>query len=354
MAYEHHTITAITDVPALVGTFAASLGFETDLSTPTQPIIRNPQGFGSNSTSNSLLFTDDAIMWRVSASVASVFHQLVVQSYEPDANSNSLVNNAILSYADFVMPIIGNPGVAQVPTDLHLIGSLSPRPYIAIVVQSGAYYRHMYIGNMEKIGNYEGGEVISATDGPQGSASSSIGFKDYSSMKYLFQGRSGRKTGNLNTGGVHVQHAELAAEWIQFRGTSDLTPHAAMPDEVCLGGYGDSINDGYLARARSPFSGQNILVPINLYVSESIVGDTIYHPIGRPAGVRLVNMQDIAPEQEIIVGGKLYRCFPSHSRRSESTMTRTGSGSTYRDYETSLWVGYAYAVDVEDSNSLGA
>ena len=351
MAYEFHNITAITDVPALVGSFAQSIGWEADLSTPTQPIISRPQGHDSNSGSNSASPLSDAIRWRITAIAAGSNHVLSAEAYE---ETLGVITTTINSRARFLAPSLTS-GI-QTPHTVYLVGSMNPEPYLGIIVEyPGQIFPHMYIGNMEKIGNYEGGEVVSATDGPANSTANLISYTSYDHMKYLFQSKSNRQA-FADCGGVYVDHPSNATKWRRFRGVDTSTnPHQSMPTGIALGGFLDSINDGYLARARSPFAGQSVLVPINLYANENIVGDAIYRPIGRPAGIRMVNMQDLQPGQEIIVGGKLFRCFPSHCRRFETQMTRTGSGGLVpRDFETSLWVGYAYAVDEEDSNSAGA
>lgn len=348
--YEAHAITEVTDVPTLVGSFAAAIGFETDLTVPTQPVITRPQGFGSNSSSNSAEFMEDALQWRITAAVAGSTRTVRCEVY--DESSNSAVAAVVNSYAEIISPI--TPTVKQ-PTTLHLVGGLLPEPFIAVVLEyPNGEYRHLYIGHMEKIGDYQGGEVIAANSGPGSSNTENISYRDTAHMHYLFGAYQTRRAEGAS-GGVHVSHADNADPWRTFRGASGVTnPYVSFPTGAAIGGFNDAINDGYLARARSQFAGQQVLVPINLYVNENIIGDTIMHPIGRPAGVRLVNMQDLQPNQEIVVGGLLWRVFPSHSRRFQKTMPKTGSGAQFRDYESSYYVGYAYFVGDEDSNSAGA
>jgi len=354
MSYETHAIAAITDVPAFIGSFAASLGFETDLSVPTQPIIWNPEN-SSNSDSNSGFPTSGALRWRVTASVAGSTHTLRVDAAASTNDSNSAVFALVDSGASFTSPVVTPVTPAVVlPTVLHLIGSLLPVPYIAAVVKyvtpaGDVVYRHLYIGNMEKKGSYEGGEVISTSDGPYNSTSSRS--YDDPNYKYLFQARCDSKDPTVQ-GGVHVEHVDNPTPWLIFDGPITSAAMTAFTAGTVLGGFGDSINDGYLARGRSPFAGQQMLAPINLYQATLIPGDTVFVPLGRPAGVRLVNMQDLQPEAEIIVGGLLWRVFPSHARRFESVSTEsTNLGANPPAFETSLWVGYAYAVNEEDSNS---
>lgn len=356
MAYEVHSITAITEVPALVGAFAASIGWEADLTAPSTPILRRPQGGDSNSGSNSSFEAADAIPFRVSASVAGSTHSLSVAAYQYDEDSNSGVAQLLAGAAVFSSPIVGATTPAVVlPTQVHLIGALSPEPYIAIIVEYGTnLYRHMYIGNMEKVGDYEGGEVIATSDGP-GSSSQSRTYYDLD-MKYLFGGRQVRRAA-AEAGGVHVRHTDNAYPWRFFRASvaTSGTPLLSFPANSVIGGYNDAINDGYMARGRSPFAGQQMLSPINLYNADPIIGDVEFVPIGKPSGVRHVNMQDLQPGAEIVVGGLLWRVFPSHARRFETVMPEsTGVGVNPPEFETSLWVGYAYAVGEEDSNSAGA
>jgi len=349
MSYELHAVSAITDIPALVGTFAQTIGFSVDLSTPSQPIIWNPTP-NSNSISNTLFYESDPIRWRLQASAAGLTHRLFLEMY--DYTSNSLLDTIITSGCDFFSPITDPAQTAAavlVPSFVHLFGDLSPAPYIGIVVEyPGDIYRHMYIGNMEKIGDYEGGEVISASDGP-GTITGTTAYNSTTRMKYLFSARSSFKSAAFS-GGVYADAGSNDVPWRKFLGPISTAPLSNMGNEAVIGGFNDSINDGYLARARAPFAGSNILVPINLYATEQLIGDSSFIPIGRPAGIRAVNMQDLSPKQEIIVGGFEWFVFPALSRQLSKNMTKS-SASSYPVSLSSHWVGYAYRTGEEDSNS---
>lgn len=336
--YQTHTISAVTSIPALVGSFANAVGFTTDLTTPSQPLIRNPTG---------------GVQWRVRASAVSLTHEVIIEGADGDW-SNSLAE--ITSDARTQSPIrratTGGVDTVRLPVRLHLIGALTPQPYIGIVIEySGPEFRHLYLGNMERMGAYTGGELIAGTDGPLQSDETAIRYDSTLHMKQLFQSRTTRRLA-ANSGGVRVEHVDNPIPWRRFFGAIDASPMSGLPEDAVIGGFGDDANDGFVARARALFAGLSLLVPINLYAVKKEGTFTTFVPLGHAAGVRLVNMADLTPGQEIVVGGYLWRVYPSHARRTEKTMPKISvTGVQYRQYESSHLVGYAYAVGEEDSNS---
>src|SRR5690606_35716827 len=97
-------------------------------------------------------------------------------------------------------------GVAQTPTKLFLISMLTPEPYLAIVVEYGYNsYRHLYLGNMEKVGNYSGGEIIGGASGPTSTTNTNIFWQDSGRIKQLF-GSYQNSWIRASSGGVHVDH----------------------------------------------------------------------------------------------------------------------------------------------------
>jgi len=334
---EQHSITNIEEVPALVGAFATALGW-----TSTTP--------GANTVT--LRAPGDVVTWTLRENADT----LQILSLGEDSNSigytdinPDLPDNDMAIMAQPVLRV-GGANVTQTPTTVYLIGANDPSPYIHIAVAFGEnLFRHMYVGIMEKLGNYLRGNVIAATKGPSLTANTTLSYDDITNMKYLFQGGNNAMAESLS-GGVFVEHADNAVPWRRFYNGAFQTIIGANPEGV-IGGFGDAINDGYLARAMSPFAALSILAPVNLYVTQPISGDRTFVPIGRVPGIRMVNMSQLEPAQEIVVGGMRWIVFPSHSRRIEKTMTAEGSGSRARDFESSYWVGYAVAIAEEDSNS---
>lgn len=316
MAYQQSTISAITDIPALVAAFAASHGWTVDGSTLQR---------GDDPT---------AAVFTLAANITGSDHTLTVTA--SGAPSCVLRSPKLRGTA-------GSPEV-PLPTSLHIFADSDPEPFIAIVVQYDYnQYRHLYIGNLVKYGDYVGGECVSAAN----VHASNNGF-DRFPIHYRFDtnhlfNASSRVMSDTTSGGVRVTHANNPTTWRRFFGTNAFTPMGNFDNATVLGGFGDDVNDGYLARAVSPFSGVNVLVPANLYASMPVTGDTTFVPIGHPAGIRLVNMESFDPGDVINVGADEWMVFPA-IRKDPTNLDAPQLPGGWAQYETSGVIGYAYPV----------
>lgn len=335
MAYEAHSITAITDVPALVGAFAAANGFDTDLSDPNKPIVTCP------GDSNSV---EENIAMQMQALVSGTNNQNHNVWWAQYAGSNSELEDtrAIVYSPKYNGSAANNPTVA-LPTKLHIFGTAvdTDYPFIACVIEYGFnVYRHIYFGKMEARGNYTGREVISASNGQITQSASTQNWFD-PLRSHLFTSHQSA-TSVPDVGGVRIIHADNSDEWRQFRQTTvnSSSPMDEYAGNEVIGGFNDGPNDGFVMRGKSPFAGSNQLVPINLYAPESISGDTSFRPIGRPPGVRMVNMEDLEPGAQIVVGNETWRVFPDASKNSAITITQ--GANNFPTYESSYYLGYAY------------
>ncbi|QPZ53255.1 virion structural protein [Achromobacter phage vB_AchrS_AchV4] len=241
----------------------------------------------------------------------------------------------VLQQAITAAPHIAN--VSQTPTKMHLFGAVGATPFIAAVIEySPGYFRHVYLGTMEKLGNYTSGEVIAAaTVTPYFSA----GRYDYDPNQYLFSGLQGCWPA-ATSGGVRMTHAELGGTILApFRAQTTRRADNLIVN-TAMGGFKDNINDQQIARATNTFAGAQLLVPVNLYL---VRPSSRVLPIGRPAGVRMVNMTNLDPSTPIVVGNKTWRCFPQF-RKADPTFP-TGPNGTGQLAESSWVVGYAYLED---------
>jgi len=226
---------------------------------------------------------------------------------------------------------------SDAPTRMHLFGGLTPQPFIAAVVEyQPGYFRHLYLGYMEKLGNYTGGEVLC---GSTHFISGNGIHYDYNDHHYLFNGLQNRWVAN-ESGGVRLSHAALGGTILApFRAAGSRDTTASNVTENCvIGGFRDNINDQQIARGSNTFAGVQIFNPVNLYVTRA---QSRYCPIGRPAGVRMVNMTSLDPAAPIVVGNKRWRCFPQF-RKTENITLPNHSSSTLMTGETSYIIGYAY------------
>lgn len=342
MAYSEQITTTVTDIPALIAAFAAARGWSVSGTTITRP------GGGKS--------------FEITASIGGTNNRdhlvYVKDTAAPTAN-----------YVWTAMPwfngVYTNP-VVQTPTKVHLLGNdavgspavYDPEPWIACVIECGYnLYRHIYIGNVVKAGNYTGGELISANmfnrDVRFAGAGGTDSYGDDTTMwnpyhRYLFSARwtgSGLPAG-AGTGGVNVVHADNDYPFRRFDGPSAYTAQTAFDGTSVIGGASDNVGAGLVAKGLSDYAGSNILVPVNLFIPDSdLIGvDVKFRPIGYAAGVRMINMSGINPGDAIVIGSKTWRAFAEFSRQTETTMPYGTSNPDgfYYPYETSYMIGLAY------------
>lgn len=318
MAYQTHVISAITDIPAKVHAFATSIGM-TVTGTTAAPIVARPGG--------------STIGFKLEATVSGYDHSLTWTGQDAVVTSKAKIVSPKM-YGTTAVPLV------SLPSKLHLFGKSSPKAFLAIVIEYGDnLFRHLYFGTMEIAGSYTGGEVVSGA-----SFKSSPNGYDYPmsfrpSHNYLFSAR-GRLFPIAESGGLRAVHASNPVSWRRFFGSENYLPSVDMGNGAALGGFSDDVNDGYVARGRSPFAGVTVLAPINLLASMPLTGDSYYVPLGRPAGIRMVNMQDIDPGAQIALGTDNWRAFPVFSKSASQTVQQASGG--WGAGETSYFVGYAY------------
>lgn len=319
MAYQESVVSSMGEIPELVATFAATAGW-TVTGTAASPILTRPGGGLSFQLTDSVSGNDHILAWTQTGGSQATTNARVIS---PKLNGTS-----------------GSP-VVSIPSKVHLFGDTEPEPFLVIVIEYGFNsYRHLYLGNMVKAGAYTGGEVISGAQPPASNSPFSYPMS-YRFGQYLFKGQRDDVVPVANRGGVYCPHASNPTSWRRFY--SAAWPFFNQNDSTyAIGGFLDDINDGYVARGRSPFAGVQILTPINLYASIPTTDDTVFAPLGHPAGVRMINMADMEPGAEFVIGSQTWMCFPAWAKNGQ-TVNRSAAG--WGEAETSYHVGYAYPKD---------
>ena len=317
MAYSQHNITAITEIPALVRTFASANGF-TVAGTTSLPVISVSGG----------------IAFQLAATISGNDHDLTwTADSSPVPTSSARIRSPKLSGT------AAAPNVA-VPSKLHIFGGQSPRPYIALVIQySPNLFRHLYYGYLETLGGFTGGEVIAGTSFYNSAVPTAypISYRD-PQCQYLF-GASQTGLQLADCGGARVVHTDNATPWRRFRAPTS-TPQNSWTGGEIVGGFKDDVNDGYLARGLSSYAGVNLLTPINLYATQGSGAAATFVPLGNPAGVRMVNMTGLEPGTSMTIASRTWRVFPAFTKSNAETVNIVSGG--WGAGETSGMVGYAY------------
>lgn len=331
MAFAEHLITSLAEIPPLLATFAAEVGWDV----ASGPVLRHPDYEGGG---------PGGLAFSLTTASSGLNRDLIWSSTDPLVTSSAFIRSPILAAKN-------SPFTAYVPSPsrVFFVGMLTPEPYIAIVVEYGAnLYRHLYLGFMEKIGDYSGGEVICGSGCMSVTANSNPDWFDRSANRFLFQAnQSIRARGEA--GGVHIGHIDNAVPWRQFRssgssGGSTGVDGSAFDGGEALGGFGDSVNDAYVAKGKSAIAGASLLVPVNLFASVKPTASlSRFISIGHPAGVRMVNIESMEPLSQVTIGSETWRIFAATRKSASLSLPRpAGAGGVYRLEESSYNLGYAY------------
>lgn len=339
MAYQEYAITSLSEIPNLFTQFAQGLGWQVSYSPEYR--FRIP---------------DDptAVNWRIYANESDAQHKYLFID-APDESEQ--MRGGIRSPRLAPMPS-GGVYTPSTPTKLHMLGGFDGAPWLVAIIEYGFNsYRHLYVGYMEKIGDYTGGEVVCGCDflpyyvSSSQSATRSPYHYSYDYMhKYLFSWYNNMPSDWA--GGVRINHPDNPNAYRTFRsGNVSYVGWGNTPYPVTgvIGGFRDGVNDGYLARANVSYAGSVILVPINLYVGAE--GNWLI-PIGRPAGVRMVNMRNIEPGASITIANDTWRCFPMFRKTDYSNGPPLVISNNWRVIaeESSYVIGYAYLENKEDDS----
>ena len=345
MAYAVHEITSISQIPALVGSFATTQGWvvtnpSTDVFTLQRP--------------NDLT----ALIFKISAAISGLFHDLTV-SNDSDALIKATTRSPIMN------PVQGAGSAASVslPTKLHLIGrgdGNGKQPFIAVVIEFGYnLYRHLYIGMMEKVGTYSGGEIISAANQwPQAYSSSLVSriTDRYSSMPLFAWDRLWNSAGRPQVGGLRILSPQTPVSWRRFMVNGTTTDSSnrvhlfasLSRDITAFGGLYDGTGAAMALAGRSPYALASMTQACPIYITADQGGECRFRMVGYPAGVRVLNIEDIEPNTIFTVGNRQFFATPIFRKSaalSHTLAAGTPSGQGYAPDNGSAYMGYAYEME---------
>lgn len=241
--------------------------------------------------------------------------------------------------------------VISLPSQIHLFGNnaayVAPdsEPYISCVIECGYnQYRHIYIGSIVKAGDFTNGDLFSTNNFVEqttGSAELNVSYIS-TRNRFLF---GAYNTNAKAGGGARISHASNAVPWrdfvvsTTFNGVGDVGPLLDGTD--IFGGNRDGCNDGFVYRGHSDYGAAQILTPVNLYCSKADL-DANYRivPLGHASGVRLVDMKNLSPGQQITIGATTWRVFPEFTKSASQVFSH--ALNIFWAAETSNNLGLAY------------
>jgi hypothetical protein len=241
-------------------------------------------------------------------------------------------------------PYTGSPDnpVRRDLTKAFLFGSkpadAATLPYLAIVLCFGFnLVRHLYIGQVDKIGDYQGGEVCGSTEACKDILQTeSYRYLDRR-QRYLFNGFSTNGS-RLECGFVRAEGGTNPNVERPFKAPYSTDPTADYGQEGALGGFNDEISDYLMRNGLNRYSQGAMVTPINAYMTDGVYG---HAPLGRIPGVGTVNMTDLQSEDQVLFGTTPFRCFPQLARSTQTEILTQKS----RPLNNSYLAGLAYPDD---------
>jgi hypothetical protein len=319
MTYSIQSVSALSDIPAAVVAFAVA------------------RGWGSGGAAN-------------------IVHPITGQSYTMSISGDRFTISASGGKdATFRLPYtLGtypSGPVVSLPSQLHMFGNNSPytspdsEPYLAFVVECGYnLYRHFYVGSLVRAGDYTDGDLLACNNFYEGESSF------LTSVSYLYEGHrflfGGYSSNAQNGGGAKITHVDNPITWREFDcpmdgGSSANYTENQLDGSEIFGGNRDGTNDGFVYRGHADYGAAQILIPVNLYVSKGDLGlNYRIIPVGHASGVRLVDMKNLSPGQQVSIGSDDWRVFPEFSKSATTTITR--SSGAWWPAESSYNLGLAY------------
>lgn len=352
MAFSEYVITTWQEIPALIAQFAAAQGWTVSSTAAGQPsyTIRRPVSANPAETPDTDLAVGDVTVFTISwDDTASV------KALKIDSSRQASANDALLC----LQPRFNGTGATWdtvPPTKLFAFGEGLPGPWLTFVVQLGtAGFRQIYFGSLDRIGSFKSGCCAAVTS--MVPYSLRTGFPR-SALPYVinlfrsaYETNSGFYNGTIvgallkRQAGVYVN---LPAEGATWRKAGNAFLNASSfkaqhnTNEV-MGGDGDGIDDLLVSHGFGDYAGQQYIWPISLFAPVIGGNNSRYRPLGRVRGIRRVNMKNLEPNQQIEVGSKIYRVFPSTRKSSNSNIETDITSGSYGNMkaDNSLYFGTA-------------
>lgn len=186
--------------------------------------------------------------------------------------------------------------------------------WVSVAIARSGEYRHFTFGRLDKAGVYTGGTYVDGTDWPVTNYPATFSYKHIPFQGAYFSG-----------GGLGYIRADIPnddrANWFHAIGAQSHLASIAY-GETGEVGHGTAASLVYRAD-RNAFSGRSILHAIPLYVRRT-GSETYFSPMGIVQDVRYCSINKFEPEQEITIGGDVWKLFPVAAKRPITGAPETG------------------------------
>lgn len=207
----------------------------------------------------------------------------------------------------------------------HFFGSSQ---YLHVVVEATAgHYRHLAMGELNKVGSYAGGAYVGAIY--WNTSTTYIDDPNAPYHTYLFD-----RTSYIGSDTYHTQvRADLDGQinhWFQCSYVPWNNRRRAWGPMRATGGSDAGTMDTLLARSPNAFNALTPLLPAYVYAERD---SQLYSPVGHVADLRVCNLTNLAAGDTVTLGSDNWMVFPAHVKRDPNIRD---------NLPNSGWYGYAY------------
>jgi hypothetical protein len=217
-------------------------------------------------------------------------------------------------------------------TAYHFFAGEGSTPYIHVVVEvDPGRYRHFGFGNIEKVGDWAGGEYCYGHYWAQGA--SAIDYPNSTDHQAGFDNGPDSNHGTMRLDGADFPNESSSTVWAVITSATFLgNDTAGNPRASVIGGARGGPWSHYLAWI--PTSNTNAykpLIPIGVMYVDQATSPYTYNWLGQQPDVAVVNMKNLSPGDEITIGSDTWMVFPWVKKQY-----------TLGDVEESWNAGWAY------------
>jgi len=167
--------------------------------------------------------------------------------------------------------------------------------YIVCQFNSG-YYSHMAFGELDKMGDYEGGSFISATF-----------YHRFSNFSTTYLPTPSMYAKNYQDRSYYANQVLINKSVRKMSGLIPTNENNQTP----------IYNFEFIRKSKNPFlNGKGTLIPESFYTIEKIDNTYKNMPIGTVNGVYMVYFENYTPKEIITIGSRIYVVFPFWKKES--------------------------------------
>lgn len=213
--------------------------------------------------------------------------------------------------------------------------SVASATYIhAVLEYDSGLHRHMSFGNLNKVGDWTGGEYACGHSWDTGTNSDNPLFDGHSFLFEAVTDASASLHGTIRCVGLPGQDAD-SKYGVVWGGTSPGNDGNGDPRVNIVGGFRDGpLMNAFGGLVTNPANGFVALIPVPVFYLNTTPTPDELTLLGYAPDMRYVNMTNLEPGAVYTVGSERWRVFPFTRKQflKSNTEESWNAGVAYRDY----------------------